>query len=115
MPNPEALLKPGMFAVATIDQGRTSKAMLVPARAVIEDANTNSYRVFVIDKENKARLRVVQLAARDRGETTCASCRAFRKNERVRRPTCAQLYDGAEVDRTPPGRDESDRHHAEAR
>ena len=43
--------------------------MLVPARAVIEDANTNSYRVFIIDKENKARLRVVQLAAREVGDT----------------------------------------------
>jgi multidrug efflux pump subunit AcrA (membrane-fusion protein) len=63
VPNPDAFLKPGMFAVATIDQGRTMKTMLVPARAVIDDANTNSHRVFVIDKENKARLRVVQLAA----------------------------------------------------
>ena len=54
MPNPDALLKPGMFAVANIDQGRTAKVMVVPPRAVIEDANTNSYRVFVIDKDNKA-------------------------------------------------------------
>ena len=50
-------LKPGMFAVASIDQGRTERAMLVPKRAVVEDVNTNSFRVFVVDKENKARVR----------------------------------------------------------
>ena len=63
-PEPEGQLKPGMFAVASIDQGRTERAMLVPKRAVIEDVNTNSFRVFVVDKENKARVQVVQLAAR---------------------------------------------------
>jgi RND family efflux transporter MFP subunit len=96
VPNPEAFLKPGMFAVATIDQGKTMKTMLVPARAVIEDANTNSYRVFVVDKENKARLRVVQLAARDTGnEIRILS--GIQDGERVATSNLAQLYDGAEV------------------
>jgi RND family efflux transporter MFP subunit len=96
VPNPDALLKPGMFAVATIDQGRTMKTMLVPARAVIEDANTNSYRVFVIDKENKARLRVVQLAAREVGDNL-RILSGIQEADRVATSNLAQLYDGAEV------------------
>jgi RND family efflux transporter MFP subunit len=96
VPNPDALLKPGMFAVATIDQGRTAKVMLVPRRAVIEDANTNSYRVFVIDKDNKARLRVVQLAARELGENT-RILSGLQDNDRVATSNLAELYDGADV------------------
>ena len=54
VPNPGGQLKPGMFAVASVNQGRTERAMLVPKRAVVEDVNTNSFRVFVVDKENIA-------------------------------------------------------------
>jgi RND family efflux transporter MFP subunit len=96
VPNPEALLKPGMFAVATIDQGRTIQMVLVPRRAVIEDLNTNSYRVFVIDKDNKARLRVVQLAARELGENT-RILSGLQPSDRVATSNLAQLYEGAEV------------------
>ena len=96
VPNAEALLKPGMFAVATVDQGRTIKAMIVPRRAVIEDANTNSYRVFVVDKDNKARLRVVQLAARELGDNT-KIISGLQANDRVATSNLAQLYEGAEV------------------
>jgi RND family efflux transporter MFP subunit len=96
VPNPDALLKPGMFAVATIDQGRTVKTMIVPRRAVIEDTNTNSYRVFVIDKDNKARLRVVQLAARELGDNT-RIVSGLQANDRVATSNLAQLYEGAEV------------------
>jgi RND family efflux transporter MFP subunit len=96
VPNPEALLKPGMFAVGTIDQGRTVKTMLVPRRAVIEDLNTNSYRVFVIDKDNKARLRVVQLAARDSGDNR-RILSGVQENDRVATSNLAELYEGAAV------------------
>lgn len=96
VPNPDAVLKPGMFSVATIDQGRTVKTMLVPKRAVIEDANTNSYRVFVVDKENRARLRVVQLAARDAGDSI-RIVSGIQPTDRVATSNLAQLYDGAEV------------------
>jgi RND family efflux transporter MFP subunit len=101
VPNPDALLKPGMFAVATVDQGRTVKTMLVPRRAVIEDLNTNSYRVFVIDKDNKARLRVVQLSAREVGDNT-KILSGIQENERVATSNLAQLYEGAEVKVTEP-------------
>ena len=99
--NPDALLKPGMFAVATIDQGRTTRTLLVPQRAVIEDVNTNSYRVFVIDEEGRARIRVVQLAARQQGETI-KILSGIQEGDRVAMSNLAELYDGVDV-RVEPG------------
>jgi RND family efflux transporter MFP subunit len=96
VPNPGATLKPGMFAVATIDQGRTARALLVPRRAVIEDANTNSFRTFVIDKQGRASLRVVQLAARQQGEAL-KILTGIMEGERVATSGLAELYDGAQV------------------
>lgn len=96
VPNPNALLKPGMFAVATIDQGRTARVLLVPRRAVVEDVNTNSYRLFVIDKANRARLRVVQLGARQQGDVT-RILSGVSEGERVATSNLADLYEGVEV------------------
>jgi RND family efflux transporter MFP subunit len=97
VPNPGARLKPGMFAVASIDQGRTERAMLVPKRAVIEDANTNSFRVFVVDGDNKARVRVVQLAARQNQPESTKILTGIKEGERVATSNLAELYDGAPV------------------
>ena len=96
VPNSDAVLKPGMFAVASIDQGRTQRTLLVPQRAVVEDVNTNSYRVFAIDKDNRARLRVVQLAARQQGDSV-RIVSGLQEGERVALTSLADLYDGAEV------------------
>jgi membrane fusion protein (multidrug efflux system) len=97
VPNPGGRLKPGMFAVASIDQGRTERAMLVPKRAVIEDANTNSFRVFVVDPDNKARVRVVQLAARQNQPESTKILTGIKEGERVATSNLADLYDGATV------------------
>jgi membrane fusion protein (multidrug efflux system) len=97
VPNPDLALKPGMFAVASINQGRTERAMLVPKRAVVEDVNTNSYRVFVVDKENKARIRVVQLAARQNQPESTKILTGIKEGERVATTNLADLYDGAPV------------------
>ena len=97
VPNPDGQLKPGMFAVASINQGRTERAMLVPKRAVIEDVNTNSYRVFVVDKDNRARVRVVQLAARQTEPESTKILTGIKEGERVASSNLAELYDGAEV------------------
>lgn len=96
VPNRDAVLKPGMFAVAAVDQGRTQRALVVPRSAVVEDANTNSFRVFVIDDRNRARLRVVQLAARQQGDTV-RILTGIAEGERVATSNLADLYDGAEV------------------
>jgi membrane fusion protein (multidrug efflux system) len=97
VPNPGGHLKPGMFAVATIDQGRTERAMLVPKRAVVEDVNTNSFRVFVVDKENTARVRVVQLAARQNQADSTKILTGIKEGERVATSNLADLYDGAVI------------------
>jgi membrane fusion protein (multidrug efflux system) len=97
VPNPKGELKPGMFAVASIDQGRTERAMLVPKRAVIEDVNTNSFRVFVIDPDNMARVRVVQLAARQNQADSTKILTGIKEGERVATSNLADLYDGAVV------------------
>jgi membrane fusion protein, multidrug efflux system len=97
VPNPSAVLKPGMFAVASIDQGRTERALLVPKRAVIEDVNTNSYRLFVVDGDNRARLRVVQLAARQPQAESTKLLTGVKEGERVATSNLADLYDGAPV------------------
>jgi RND family efflux transporter MFP subunit len=97
VPNPNGELKPGMFAVASIDQGRTERAMLVPKRAVIEDVNTNSFRVFVVDTDNKARVRVVQLAARQTQPDSTKILTGIKEGERVATTNLADLYDGALV------------------
>ena len=102
VPNHDAVLKPGMFAVASIDRGRTMRTMLVPRQAVIEDVNTNSWRVFVVDKESRARLRVVQLAARQSGDLI-RILTGIEEGERVATTNLGPLYDTAEVtiDTTP--------------
>lgn len=101
VPNPKGRLKPGMFAVATIDQGRTERAMLVPERAVIEDVNTNSFRVYVVDDGNRARLRVVQLAARQGQPGMTKILTGVKEGERVATSGLGELYDGASI--TPSG------------
>jgi multidrug efflux pump subunit AcrA (membrane-fusion protein) len=83
-----------MFAVAAVDQGRTQRALVVPRAAVVEDVNTNSFRVFVIDDQNRARLRVVQLAARQQGETV-RILTGIKEGERVATSNLADLYDGS--------------------
>jgi RND family efflux transporter MFP subunit len=96
VPNHDARLKPGMFAVAAIDQGRTARALFVPRQAVIEDVNTNSWRVFVVDAQNRARLRVVQLAARQ-GGGSIRIVSGIEEGERVATTNLGPLYDTAEV------------------
>jgi membrane fusion protein, multidrug efflux system len=101
VPNPRAVLKPGMFAVASINQGRTERALLVPKKAVVEDVNTNSFRLYVVDKDNKARIRVVQLAARQTQNEMTKIITGIKEGERVATSGLGELYDGAPV--TPGG------------
>jgi hypothetical protein len=70
--------------------------MLVPRRAVVEDVNTNSFRIFVIDDQSRARLRVVQLAARQQGDVV-RIVSGIKEGERVATSNLAELYDGISV------------------
>jgi D-alanine-D-alanine ligase-like ATP-grasp enzyme len=72
----------------------------VPRKAVVEDVNTNSYRTFVIDAQGRASLRVVQLAARQQGDTV-KILTGIKEGERVATSNLADLYDGAQVSVTP--------------
>jgi len=56
-PNPERLLRPGMFARIRVDGGMRADSILVPERAVTELQGKNF--VWVIDAENKATQRPV--------------------------------------------------------
>jgi membrane fusion protein (multidrug efflux system) len=94
--NPDAVLKPGMFAVAQIDQGRTTRALFVPREAVIEDVNTSSYRVYVIGSDGRARLKVVLLAPRQSGPLT-RIVSGIAEGDRVATTSLAKLYDSARV------------------
>jgi RND family efflux transporter MFP subunit len=105
VPNAQAVLKPGMFAVATINQGTTTRALFVPRAAVMEDVNTDSWRAYVIDDRNQARLRVVQLAPRQEGDTL-RLLGGVAEGERVAVSNLGELYDTAPV--TVEGADHTD-------
>ena len=64
---------------------------------MIEDVNTNSFRVYVIDQENKARLRVVQLAARQTNPQVTKVLSGIKEGERVATSHLGELYDGGPV------------------
>lgn len=96
VPNSDAALKPGMFAVARIDLGRTTRALFVPRQAVVEDPNTNSFRVFVVDDHERARLRVVQMAARQDGNLRRIDD-GIVEGDRVATSNLADLFDSAAV------------------
>ncbi len=92
--NPDAALKPGMFATARVMQPGGVQAVFVPARAVIRDKTTDSNQVFVVS-DGKARLRVAQV-----GETIGDSIRVLSGisgGEVVALERQNELYDGAPV------------------
>ncbi|RPJ63634.1 MAG: efflux RND transporter periplasmic adaptor subunit [Acidobacteria bacterium] len=102
VPNPRGILKPGMFAVTRIDQGRTARALLVPRAAVVEDVNTNSYRVFAVDEQNRVRVRVVQLAPRQGGDMVRLAS-GVEEGDRVVVSNLGDLFDSAPVRAVPAG------------
>jgi hypothetical protein len=75
---------------------RTQRAFFVPRAAVVADVNTDSFRVFAIDDQNHAHLRVVQLDARSSADPA-RLIRGVDEGERVATSALADLYDGATV------------------
>jgi RND family efflux transporter MFP subunit len=92
--NPDGAIRAGMFATAEVALGTTERGLFVPREAVIEDPNTNSFRLFAIDG-GAARLRVVQPVPQSGGDVRIVS--GVGRGERVVTRGREQLFDGAIV------------------
>lgn len=57
VPNPQELLRPGMYARVAFDFGK-AKAMVVPANAVLKQEGTNERYVFIFDNGKAIRIPV---------------------------------------------------------
>ncbi|HEY1402509.1 MAG TPA: efflux RND transporter periplasmic adaptor subunit [Pyrinomonadaceae bacterium] len=92
--NGDNALRAGMFATARIVRSGGSHAVYVPRAAVFSDQNTQSYRVFVIDKDT-AKLRVVQIGTEEGGSIQILS--GVNADEIVATSNLEQLFEGARV------------------
>lgn len=92
--NPDNALRSGMFASARITLPGGNQVVFVPREAVVNDQNTNSYRVFVI-QDGTAHLRVVQVGDEENGQIQILT--GVQPNELVATSNLQQLYEGARV------------------
>ncbi|HEX8144603.1 MAG TPA: efflux RND transporter periplasmic adaptor subunit [Pyrinomonadaceae bacterium] len=92
--NPDNALRSGMFVTARITMPGGGQSVYVPRAAVVNDQNTNSYRVFVI-KDTTAHLRVVQIGDEENGLVQILS--GVQGDEEVALNNLQQLYEGAKV------------------
>ncbi|HEX8557990.1 MAG TPA: efflux RND transporter periplasmic adaptor subunit [Pyrinomonadaceae bacterium] len=92
--NPDNSLRSGMFAAARIAREGASRAVYVPRAAVLNDQNTQSYRVFVIQGDT-ARLRVVQIGSEEGDMIQILS--GVEADETVATNNLQQLFEGARV------------------
>jgi RND family efflux transporter MFP subunit len=92
--NGDNALRAGMFATARIVRQGGNKAVFVPRAAVVSDQNTQSYRVFVIEKD-MAKLRVVQIGTEEGDTVQIIS--GVNADETVATSNLQQLFEGARV------------------
>jgi RND family efflux transporter MFP subunit len=92
--NPQGEIRAGMFATAHVALGTTERGLFVPRQAVVEDPNTNSFRVFAIDGDT-ARLRVVQPGPTEDGQVRIVT--GIAAGDRVAIGQFDRLFDGATV------------------
>lgn len=93
--NPDNALRSGMFATARIARAGGSRAVYVPRAAVLNDQNTQSYRVFVIQGDT-AKLRVVQIGTTEEGDSV-QILSGVEPDETVATGNLQQLFEGARV------------------
>jgi multidrug efflux pump subunit AcrA (membrane-fusion protein) len=94
IPNPNSVLRPGMFGTAEIQLATKEPAIFVPTSAIVPGVNESSPIIFVLDGNN-ARARVVRL-----GEETSGQRRVFTgltAQDRVIVEGARELFDGAAV------------------
>jgi RND family efflux transporter MFP subunit len=95
VPNNDNALRAGMFATARIAKQGGSRAVFVPRAAVLNDQNTQSYRVFVV-QDGVAKLRVVQIAPQEEnGMIQIIS--GVNADDIVATSNLNELYEGAKV------------------
>lgn len=101
VPNPQAALKPGLFARGVLATGRDTAVVFVPEAAVATFAGIT--KVFAL-AEGKAHERVVKLGRRQPGMVEIVQ--GVGRGEQVATSSVAQLFDGAAVtvEPPPPGR-----------
>jgi multidrug efflux pump subunit AcrA (membrane-fusion protein) len=92
--NGDNALRAGMFATARIVRQGGSRAVYVPRAAVFSDQNTQSYRVFVIERDT-AKLRVVQIGTEEGDFIQILS--GVNADEMVATSNLQQLFEGARV------------------
>lgn len=92
--NPQGAIRAGMFATAQVDLGTTARGLFVPRAALIEDPNTNSFRVFTVAGDT-ARLRIVQPGPAQDGQVRVVT--GIDVTDRVVTRGFEQLFDGATV------------------
>ena len=92
IPNPERVLRPGLFATARIALGTQRAAVTIPARAVLSEAGTS--RVFVV-VNGRAQARVVTVLERQGDLVTIE--RGIAPGERLATDNLTRLGDGVAV------------------
>jgi membrane fusion protein, multidrug efflux system len=92
VPNPKALLQPGLFATARIELPGTRPSLMVPALAV---RNEGGIFTLFVAKNDRAEARIVQLG-RDAGGSV-EIVRGLAAGERVISAPAAGLADGAPI------------------
>lgn len=92
VPNAEGVLRPGMFARATIDLARMREVVEVPAAAILTNAGV--HRAFVV-QDGVIEERLVTIADRT-GETVLVDT-GLRGDEQVATENVGNLYDGARI------------------
>jgi multidrug efflux pump subunit AcrA (membrane-fusion protein) len=95
--NPDNSLRAGMFVTARVTLPGGNQVVFVPREAVVNDQNTNSYRVFVVDGTT-AHLQVVQIGDEENGWIQILS--GVQGGAEVATSNLQQLYEGAKVQPT---------------
>jgi RND family efflux transporter MFP subunit len=93
VPNADGVLRPGMFATASIDLGGTREGVAVPVAAVLREAGVN--RVFVVGAGGLIEERVVSVASADAESVVIAE--GVRAGERLAVEALDRLADGVRV------------------
>lgn len=93
VPNPDGTLKPGLYVSVTFAVPRTAPAVVVPAEAVL--FNADGLRVATVDDEGRVAMRDVTVY-RDFG-TTLELRSGLKGNERVALSPPADIKDGQKV------------------